>query len=130
MLHLCVILKQKKNFLLILFIYLFLAVLGLHYCTDFSLVVATRGYSLVCSPWTSHCRGFSCGVRAPDGQVSVVVAHGLWSMAYGIFPEQGLNPCLLHWQADSSPLSHTGSPLESESVGHSVVSDSLQPHGL
>ena len=28
----------------------------------------------------------------------------------GIFPAQGLNPCLLHWQANSSPLSHLGSP--------------------
>ena len=24
----------------------------------------------------------------------------------GIFPTQGLNPCLLHWQTDSLPLSH------------------------
>ena len=29
----------------------------------------------------------------------------------GIFPTQGLNPCLLHWQVDSLPLSHQGSPL-------------------
>ena len=31
----------------------------------------------------------------------------------GIFPTQGLNSCLLcllHWQADSLPLSHLGSP--------------------
>ena len=27
----------------------------------------------------------------------------------GIFPTQGSNPCLLHWQADSLPLSHQGS---------------------
>ena len=27
----------------------------------------------------------------------------------GIFLTQGLNPCLLHWQADSLPLSHLGS---------------------
>ena len=27
----------------------------------------------------------------------------------GIFPTQGLNPSLLHWQADSLPLSHQGS---------------------
>ena len=27
-----------------------------------------------------------------------------------IFLTQGSNPCLLHWQADSSPLSHQGSP--------------------
>ena len=30
----------------------------------------------------------------------------------GIFPTQGLNPCLLHWQADSLPLSHQGSPYK------------------
>ena len=26
------------------------------------------------------------------------------------FPDQGLNLCLLHWQADSLPLNHQGSP--------------------
>ena len=31
----------------------------------------------------------------------------------GIFLTQGLNPHLLHWQADSLPLSHQGSPLTS-----------------
>ena len=28
----------------------------------------------------------------------------------GLFPIQGSNPCLLHWQVDSLPLSHLGSP--------------------
>ena len=43
---------------------------------------------------------------------SVVMAHGLSSsVAHGIFPDQGLNSCLLHWQADPLPLSHQGSPL-------------------
>ena len=28
----------------------------------------------------------------------------------GIFLTQGLNPCLLHWQVDSLPLSYQGSP--------------------
>ena len=28
----------------------------------------------------------------------------------GILPDQGWNPCLLHWQADAFPLSHQGSP--------------------
>ena len=42
---------------------------------------------------------------------SVVVAHGpSCSAACGIFPDQGSNPCPLHWQADSQPLSHQGSP--------------------
>ena len=30
--------------------------------------------------------------------------------ACGIFPDQGWNLCLLHWQADSLPLRHQGSP--------------------
>ena len=37
------------------------------------------------------------------------MAHGLsCSVACGIFPDQGLNSCLLHWQADSLPVSHQG----------------------
>ena len=29
----------------------------------------------------------------------------------GIFSDRGWNLCLLHWQVDSLPLSHQGSPL-------------------
>ena len=43
---------------------------------------------------------------------SVIVAHGpSCSAACGILPDQGSNPCPLHWQADSQPLRHQGSPL-------------------
>ena len=42
---------------------------------------------------------------------SAIVAHGLSrSAACGILPDQGSNPCPLHWQADSQPLRHQGSP--------------------
>ena len=42
---------------------------------------------------------------------SVIVAHGpSRSVACGILPDQGSNPCPLHWQADSQPLRHQGSP--------------------
>ena len=42
---------------------------------------------------------------------SVAVAQGLsCSAACGILPDQGSNPCALHWQADSQPLRHQGSP--------------------
>ena len=42
---------------------------------------------------------------------SAVVAHGpSCSEACGIFPDQGPNPCPPHWQADSQPLHHQGSP--------------------
>ena len=33
------------------------------------------------------------------------------SVAWGVFPDQGLNSCLPHWLADSLPLSHQGSCL-------------------
>ena len=33
-----------------------------------------------------------------------------WSVAHGIFSDPGWNLCLLHWQVDSLPLSHQGSP--------------------
>ena len=29
-------------------------------------------------------------------------------MACGIFPDQGSNPCLLHWQVDARPVYHQG----------------------
>ena len=42
---------------------------------------------------------------------SVIVAHRPSCFAVcGIFPDQGSNPCPLHWQADSQPLRHQGSP--------------------
>ena len=42
---------------------------------------------------------------------SAAVAHGpSCSAACGILPDQGSNPCPLHWQADSERLRHQGSP--------------------
>ena len=41
------------------------------------------------------------------GENTGVVCHFLLQ---GIFPMQGWNPHLLHWQVDSLPLSHQGSP--------------------
>ena len=35
-----------------------------------------------------------------------------YSTARAIFPDQGSNPGPLHWQVDSYPLDHWGSPLE------------------
>ena len=101
-------------FFLILFIYLFIyfwlcwvfvSALGL------SLVAASRGHS------SSRCAGLSLlwplMLRSTGSRCagSVIVAHGpSCSMACGIFPDQGSNPCPLHWQADSQPLRHQGSP--------------------
>ena len=77
------------------------------------------GATLHCGAWASHCSGFSCGrawalsVRASvvaehagsavvacrlQSTGSVVVTNGLsCSPACGIFPDQGSNPCPLHW---------------------------------
>ena len=97
-------------FLIYLFIYLwlcwvFVSVRGL------SLVVASGGHS------SSRCAGLlpspplllrSTGSRRAS---SVIVAHGPSCFAAcGILPDQGSNPCPLHWQADSQPLRHQGSP--------------------
>ena len=71
-----------------------------------SLVVASGGHS------SSRCAGLSLSWRTGSRRAgSVVVAHGpSCSAACGIFPDQGSNPCPLHWQADSQPLCHQGSP--------------------
>ena len=37
---------------------------------------------------------------------------GCHLLLQGIFLTQGLNSCLLHWQAGTSPLSHQGSPRQ------------------
>ena len=37
---------------------------------------------------------------------------GCHFLLQGIFPTQGLNPSLLHWQVNSLPLSHQGSPFQ------------------
>ena len=43
----------------------------------------------------------------------IVMAHGLsCSTACGIFPDQGLNLCLLHWQADFLLLTHQETAAE------------------
>ena len=47
-------------------------------------------------------------------QAAVAEAHGIsCSAASGIFLDQGLNPCLLHWQEETLLLIYQGSPLRS-----------------
>ena len=97
--------------------YLFLAVLGLHCCMDFSLPMASgaaAGLLSRCGAQASHCGGFSrCRAQALERRPVLVVHELSCSLACGIFLDQGLNLCLLHWQADSLPLSYQGSPWNS-----------------
>ena len=98
-----------------LFIYLFIY---LWLCWVF---VSVRGLSLVAASGghsSSRRAGLSLSrpllLRRSTGSRragSAIVAHGPGrSAACGIFPDQGLNPCPLHWQADSQPLRHQRSP--------------------
>ena len=75
-------------------------------------VAASGGYS------SSRCAGLSLSRPLPPRSTgsrragSAIVAHRpSCSAACGIFPDQGSNPCPLHWQADSQPLRHQGSPV-------------------
>ena len=85
--------------------------LGLRFCARAFSSCGERGhYSLRCTglSLSRPLLLWSTGSRCAG---SVVVAHGpSCSMACGIFPDQGSNPCPLHWQADSQPLHHQGSP--------------------
>ena len=46
-----------------------------------------------------------CPCDSPGKKTAV----GYHVLLQGIFPTRGSNPCLLHWQAGSLPLSHLGS---------------------
>ena len=111
--------------------YKIFAVLGLRRSVDFSLAVARRGYPLVAvrglitltSPAAElGLQGIlasavaalqlsTCSSQALEHRFSSSGFHGLsCSAACGIFPDQGSDLRLLHWQADSLPLSHQGDP--------------------
>ena len=93
-----------------LFIYLwlcwvFVSVRGL------SLVTASGGHSSSWSADLSLSRPLLLRSTSSRCAGSVIVPHGpSCSVACGILPDQGLNPCPLHWQADSPLLRHQGSP--------------------
>ena len=98
-------------------IYLFNLILFFWLCWVF---VSVQGLSLVVASGdhsSSRCVGLPpprplpLRSTGPRHAGSAVVAHGpSCSTACGILPDQGLNPCPLHWQADSQPLRHQGSP--------------------
>ena len=86
-----------------------------------SLVAVSRGHSRIV---VLRRGGFSCfwagtlgcealsssGSQALEHRLSSCGARVYCSVACGIFPDQGLGPCLLYGQADSLPRSHQGSP--------------------
>ena len=83
--------------------YVFLAVLGLCYCMRTFSSCSEWVLLSSCDAWASHRGGSSCyGAQAPGLMGSVVMEHELCcSIAHGILPDQGLNPCPLLWLDDS-----------------------------
>ena len=88
-----------------------MAVLGLRFCARaFSscgkwgpLFIAVREpLTIAGSPVAEH--------RLQTRRLSNCGSRAIRSAACGIFPDQGSNPCPLHWPADSQPLRHQGSP--------------------
>ena len=57
------------------------------------------------------CRLSSCGLRALERRFSSCGARTQLLRSMQDPPGPGLNPCPLHWQVDSQPLHHQGSPL-------------------
>ena len=110
--HTFFFLKGPMSLFLFLFLFIYLWL-----CRVF---VSVRGISLVAASGghsSSRCAGLSLSqpllLRSTGSRRagSVVVANGpSCSAACGILPDQGLNPCPLHWQADSQRLRHQGSP--------------------
>ena len=117
---------KKFAFAIFLKIYLSLAVLSFCCYTGLSLVAASGGCSLaavhelliaVTSTAAEHgLQGARASAavapRLRSTKLSVLVGYGLsCSTVCGIFLDQGLDPCLLHWQMDSSPLSTREAPF-------------------
>ena len=93
-----------------LFVLLLQAALVLPCARGRSLVATSRGFSvaalglslqwllLLRSAGSRHVGFSTCSSWALGLEGSVVVAHGLsCSAVCGIFPDQGSNPCPLHW---------------------------------
>ena len=111
--------EKLGNTLLPYFFFLIFTYLFIHFCLCW-VFVSVRGLSLVAASGghsSSRCAGLSLSrplllrSRGSRRAGSVIVAHGpSCSAARGIFPDQGSNLCPLHWQVDSQPLRHQGSP--------------------
>jgi len=115
------IFKLLSFFKTVFFVFYYLFIFG---CVGAALL---RGLFSSCRKWgllsscnvqSSYSGDFSCYKASALGHVGISRC-GFWvpelsgSMACVIFPDQGSNPCLQHWQTNSLPLSHQGSPCPS-----------------
>ena len=100
-------------FFLILFLFIYLWLCWVYVSVrGLPPIVASGGHSSSRCADLSLSRPLLLWITGSRRAGSVIVAHGpSCSAACGIFPDQGSNPCPLHWQADSQPLRHQGSPM-------------------
>ena len=111
----------QTHCLLFIYLFIYLSIYLFIYLWLCWVFISVRGLSLVAASGvlsSSRCAGLSLSrpllLRSTGSRRagSVAVAHGpSCSAACGILPDQGSNPCPLHWQADSQPLRHQRSPL-------------------
>ena len=99
------------------------------------IVGSSLQWLLLLQRWALGLKGSVAVVPGLLNTGSVVVAHRLsCSMASGIFPNEESNLGLLHWQVDSLPLSHQGSPptpvfLPGEFCGQRSLAGYIQSMG-
>ena len=82
------------------------------YYNNCSFYYSYHNYSYYyCSNYYNNCSFLQNSIQGIGSAGQVLVAHKLNSLlACGIFPEQGSNPCPLHWQVNST----TGPPGKSQ----------------
>ena len=91
--------------------------------------VQVQSNPALCDPMDCHPTRLLCPWNSP-GKSTGMSSH---SLLQGIFLKKGSKHHflhLLHWQADSLPLTQPGKPYNHPVLSHSVVSDSLRPDGL
>ena len=135
--QICFFFFQRLQSLYLTSFYLFLVALGLCCCAQAFFSCSKQGLLSSFGARASHCGGFSCCSTRALGcldfsgcHMGCHMAHGLsswgfWALEGGLsscgalaellrgmwdLPRQGINPCPLHWQEDSYPLYHQGSP--------------------
>ena len=79
-------------------------------CVFVCVCVCVRACSVLINTLQSHGLGPS-RLLGPSNFPGKYTGVGCHFLLQGIFPIQGLNLCLLHWQADALPLHHMGSPF-------------------
>ena len=105
---------DNLHHLFFFFLFFFLAVLGLRFCARAFSSCGKRGPRFIAVRGPLTIAASLVGSTGSRYAGSVVVAYRpSCAVACGIFPHQGSNPRPLHWQVDSQPLRHQGSPASS-----------------